>query len=113
MNKNDSFSKFLRSKTKLFEALEDNPKTEQVYSLSKYCKVPLKKTSFSEKEYFSFKPNDKIKILWEMKNGFEPFIIYFSIINEDEYWEKFYPSWSSRKFRKWVCNTTKEGQVIT
>lgn len=103
-----SFSEYYQSKQKLLEKVEDTPRIYSLYELKAYKKVPLKE-SFEDEEkfYISFKPKDRIKILWEYEDLYYPTARNFVVVTEDGS-ETYYPCWGSNKLLKWVLSNTRE-----
>ena len=103
-----SFTEYFESKMKLLEKAEDTPRIYSLYELKAYKKVPLKESYEDDgKFYVSFKPKDRIKILWEYEDVFYPTARNFVVISEDGS-KTFYPCWGSKKLLKWVLSNTKE-----
>lgn len=104
-----SFSEYFLSKQKLIEHAEDCPRIYSHYEIKSYRKVPLTENyDDSEKVYISFKPNDKIKILWEYENIHFPTARSFVIIGEDGTQKTYYPCWGNKKLLTWVTTHARE-----
>lgn len=103
-----SFSEYYLSKQKLLEKAEDTPRIYSLYEIKTYKKVPLKESYDDEdKTYISFKPKDRIKILWEYEDIYYPTARNFVVLHEDGS-ETYYPCWGSKKLLKWVLVNTRE-----
>lgn len=104
-----SFSEYFESKKKLLEHADDCPRIYSFYEIKSYRKIPLNESYESdEKVYFSFKPNDKIKILWEYENVHFPTARNFVIIAETGEEKTYYPCWGSKKLLTWITTHAKE-----
>lgn len=103
-----SFTEYFNSKQKLLEKAEDTPRIYSLYELETYKKVPVKESYDDEdKFYLSFKPKDRIKILWEYEDIYYPTARNFVVVSEDGS-ETYYPCWGSKKLLKWVLSNTRE-----
>lgn len=104
-----SFSEYFLSKQKLLEHAEDSPRIYSHYTITSYRKIPLLENyENNEKIYLSFKPKDKIKILWEYENIHFPTALTVIVINEDGTQKTYYPCWGSKKLLTWVNTHAQE-----
>lgn len=104
-----SFSEYYNSKQKLLESAEECPRIYSYYSMINYRKMPLLEDyDNNEKIYISFKPKDKIKILWEYENIYFPTAKKFIVFRDDNITENYVPCWSNKKLLKWVMNNAIE-----
>lgn len=104
-----SFKEYYESKRKLREACDNVPRIRNEYRLVKYCKFPVFESLDSDdKIYVSFKPKDKIEILWEKANEFDdyPSAKCIVLISEDD--KEVFPCWNNKKMHKWIENNTIE-----
>lgn len=104
-----SFKEYYESKQRLRSACESVPRIRNEYRLTKYCKVPVFESLDSDdKIYISFKPKDRIEVMWEGVNEFDdyPTAKYIVLISEDS--RTVFPCWSNTKLHKWIENTTNE-----
>lgn len=102
-------SKYQDSKKKLLAACDTTPRVRNEYKLVKYCKFPVYESLDSDdKVYVSFRPKDRIEVLWEQVNEQDDYPVPKKIvlINEDQ--KEVYPCWNNKKFRKWIENSTIE-----
>ena len=102
-------TRYVSSKRKLLAACDDSPRMRNEYKLTKYCKFPVfESMERDEKVYVSFKPMDKIQVLWEqVMEGSEypvPKCIY--LVSEDN--KEVYPCWTTTKFNRWIEKNTIE-----
>lgn len=102
-----SFKDYLDSKQKLKEAIETTSKCKSIYTVTKYCRLPLGEKS--NKANVSFKPNQKIIIEWFYPSPTsipEPIAI---ILENDENVdiETFSTYWNSSKLLNWLNKNTK------
>lgn len=83
-------------------AIEESPKIIATHKLTKYCKIPILE---DEDQELSFKPNDKIEILWEYADILNP---SFKKMILKECQEVIIPKWKEEKIKKWLeSNTVK------
>lgn len=107
-----SFKQYYDSKQKLKAAGEDCPRYFKEYVVNKYCKLPLlEDISAEDKIYLSLKPNDKIKIFWEVTDLVNPVPRYIHILNEELLEDKkYFFSWNLMKINKWLNLSTISSQ---
>lgn len=103
------FSEYLKSKKKLLEHADECPRIYSYYSVKSYRKIPVTENYDTEQKiYISFKPNDRIKILWEYENVHFPTARNFIIETDEGTQETYYPCWGSKKLLTWVNTHAKE-----
>ena len=104
-----TFREYYESKKRLLNASESVPRVRKTYSLNKYCKFPVFESLDSDERVFvSFKPNDKIDILWEHVNEHDFYPTPKSICLISEGGDIVYPYWNNKKMKNWVDTNTKE-----
>ena len=93
-----SFKEYYDSKQLLLRENTATVEFQTTHDVYKYCRVPF---SLNEtKTYVSFKPKDKINILWERSGGV--IVRKQFTISEVTY----IPLWNSAKMKTWVEQTT-------
>jgi len=100
------FKEYYESKEKLRIAGDTFPREVSEYSLVKYCKFPVL-TEDDEKKMVSFKPKDKITILWEHYNSMS-IIKSFKVSNSENGEIEYKPVWNQKKVHKWIENSTRK-----
>ena len=104
-----SFKEYYESKQSLLLACESVPRIRNEYKLTKYCKVPVfESLDNDDKTYVSFKPKDRIEVLWEGVDEFDDYPIVKHIVLISEGNRQVFPCWGSNKIHKWVENNTHE-----
>ena len=103
------FKEYYESKQRLRSACESIPRIRNEYRLTKYCKVPVFESLDDDgKTYISFKPKDRIEVLWEGVNEFDDYPTAKHIVLLSEDGRKVFPCWNSNKIHKWIENNTNE-----
>ena len=106
-----SFKEYYESKKRLLMASESIPRIRNEYYLTKYCKFPIFESMDSDsKQYVSFKPKDRIEVLWEKmdENDAYPAARRMLIISESGDEMEVYPCWNNKKMHNWIDNNTNE-----
>ncbi len=104
-----SFKEYYESKQLLRSACDIIPRIKNEYRLKKYCKVPVFESLNSNKRiYISFKPKDRIEVLWEAVNEHDDYPTAKHIVLISEGNREVFPCWSSTKIHKWIDNNTNE-----
>lgn len=105
-----SFKEYYESKKQLLSACDNVPRIRNEYKLVKYCKFPVFESNDSdEKTYVSFKPKDKIEVLWEKINEADKYpVAKRMVLLTKEGQQEVYPCWHNQKLHKWIENNTVE-----
>ena len=107
--KNLSFKEYYASKKKLLSACESVPRIRNEYKLTKYCKFPVfEGLDTDERTYVSFRPKDRIEVLWEKVDEFDDYPTAKCIILLSEEGREVYPCWGNKKIHKWIDSNTIE-----
>jgi hypothetical protein len=109
MNKRLSFKEYYESKKNLLAACDSVPRIRNEYRLTKYCKFPVfEALDGDEKVYVSFKPKDKIEILWERANEFDDYPTAKCMVLLSESKKEVFPCWNNKKIHRWIASSTIE-----
>lgn len=105
-----SFSEYYVSKKKLLSACDSVPRIRNEYTLKKYCKFPVfEALDNDDRSYVSFRPKDRIEVLWEKVDEFDDYPTAKRIVLISEDGDKeVYPCWNNKKIHKWINSNTIE-----
>ena len=104
-----SFTEYYTSKKKLLAACESVPRIRSEYALTKYCKFPVFESLDTDgRTYVSFRPKDRIEVLWEKVNELDDYPTAKCIVLISEDGQEVYPYWGNKKIHKWIDSNTVE-----
>lgn len=101
-----SFKEYCKSKENLRLAADSIPQILEEYELTKYCKFPIVTSEEGDKEYVSFKPKDKMEVLWEFLIPDAPSIRKVVVTTDEEEQARIQPAWSNTKLSSWLEKNT-------
>ena len=105
-----SFKEYCLSKEYLRLAAESIPQITESYELTKYCKFPVVSSEEGEKGYISFRPKDKIEVLWEYLNPDAPTARSVVVTTDDESESKVQPAWGNSKLATWLTKNARKAK---
>jgi len=104
-----TFKEYIQSKTKLYEAVEKTPKRTALYTIRKYCKLPVG-TCKESKEYISLKPKEKLSVAWLYENLDEPtpININFNDVKDIDPDSEYAAFWNGARLLNWLMRNAQE-----
>lgn len=100
-----TFKEYCMSKETLRLAADTIPQIMEEYELVKYCKFPIVADE-EDKQYLSFKPKDRISVLWEYLSPETPCVKKVLITTDEEIGARIQPAWSNTKLSSWLAKNT-------
>ena len=102
-----SFKEYCVEKEFLRASVGNIPQVTETYELTKYCKFPVIVESAGDKSHITFKPKDRIEIVWEYLNPNSPSAKRI-MVEEDIDSVTVNPAWSNSKIESWLKKHTKK-----
>jgi len=104
-----TFKEYIQSKTKLYEAIEKTPQRVALYTLRKYCKLPVNESE-ENKKHISLKPKQKLSVSWlyEDIDNPKPICINFPDVDNVDPTTKFSSQWKGERLLNWLIRNTFE-----
>ena len=104
-----SFSDYYASKSSLLTASESVPRIRSDYKLTKYCRFPVYESlDGTVRTYVTFKPKDKINVLWEPVDENDAYPVAKRMVLISEGGKEVFPCWHNKKIHQWIENNTSE-----
>ncbi len=103
-----TFKEYLRTKDTLREAVQETPKQEKEYVVTKYCKLVVGESK-DEKEQVNLRPSNKIIVEWLYEDIDEPtpVNIKFDGVCTEVDSENHATYWQSYKLQRWLLRNTE------
>ena len=104
-----TFKEYLDSKQRLREAVAKVPNRTAMYTVRKYCKLPIGETK-EEKQYINLKPKQQIEVEWLYEDIDDPTIVAIRFVNVTNILNesKYSSFWAGKKLLKWLEKNTHE-----
>lgn len=99
----------MQSKSKLVEAADRAPQRTALYTLKKYCKIPVGESK-EDRKYVSLRPNQKISVSWlyeDMDNP-TPLEINFDGPQDVNPEEGYQAMWNGNRLLNWLLRNSRE-----